>query len=369
MKRLILFFMICLGMTSLLHAQTMDTIKHNGMTRSYMVHVPATYDGESPTPLVVAIHGWQRSPQLMEDHSRLSVKSDSCGFLVVYPKGTGNPLGWNVNESGVDDVGFIDCLLDTLQKDYNIDARRIYVTGFSNGSQLTYRIAHMLANRIAAIAPVAGPMLFSSHTPARAVPVMHFHAKNDNSAPYSGVKPVLNYWINNNDCSTEPDTFFTNAGATGIRWAAQNGDADVIHYVTKIGGHSWPGGKTSWATPSQAISATDLMWDFFSAHTLTETSTEVSSQSSLPENFIMEPNFPNPFNPETRLRYTLPENGPVTLNVYDLLGRHVETLVDEYQSAGQHTVRFNGMDKASGIYLYKITFENDSQTGRMSLVK
>jgi polyhydroxybutyrate depolymerase len=335
-----------------------------------LVHVPSSYSGQSSVSLVIALHGWQQSPTIMETMTGLSSKSDSAGFIVVYPKGTGNPLAWNEAAGGVDDVGFISSLLDTLCVKFQIDSTRIFATGFSNGSNFTYRLAQQLTSRIAAIGAVAGPLLYTQYTPSRPMPIIHFHAKNDGSIVYSKVAPVLNYWINFNGCSTSPDTILKVPGAIGIKWNAISNTADVILYSTDIGGHSWPGGGAYWTTPSTAVSATDLMWDFFVQHPLSANVTSVNSTHPVnPLNTFLFPNYPNPFNPSTTISYVLSSVSHVNLKVFDVLGREVAELANEQKSPGRYTVKWNAEEMSSGIYFYRIQTDNFIDVKRMVLVK
>ena len=94
----------------------------------------------------------------------------------------------------------------------------------------------------------------------------------------------------------------------------------------------------------------------------------------MPEKVALDQNYPNPFNPTTEIRFTLTDPGQVSLQVYDLLGRKVATLVDGELSAAAHTVTWNGRDAAgqpaaSGTYLYRLETEGLSQTRTMTLLK
>jgi hypothetical protein len=91
--------------------------------------------------------------------------------------------------------------------------------------------------------------------------------------------------------------------------------------------------------------------------------------SELPHRFALEPNFPNPFNPSTQIRYQLAEDSPVRLEVYTLTGSLVKVLVDARQSRGAHQVGFNAAGLSSGVYLYRLTTPGFTQTNKMVLVK
>ncbi|MCX6160250.1 MAG: T9SS type A sorting domain-containing protein [Ignavibacteriae bacterium] len=87
-----------------------------------------------------------------------------------------------------------------------------------------------------------------------------------------------------------------------------------------------------------------------------------------PAGFSLQQNYPNPFNPVTRIRYDLPSAGVVRLAVYDVMGREVETLVNERQAAGSYEATFDGSRFASGVYFYRLT-EGFGETKRMTLIK
>lgn len=90
---------------------------------------------------------------------------------------------------------------------------------------------------------------------------------------------------------------------------------------------------------------------------------------NIPKEFNLSQNYPNPFNPLTKINYSVPQNITVTLKVYDILGRLVKTLVNEYQNAGSYIVTFDGSGLASGIYFYKLEAGDFVQSKKMVLVK
>ena len=89
----------------------------------------------------------------------------------------------------------------------------------------------------------------------------------------------------------------------------------------------------------------------------------------LPKRFTLSQNYPNPFNVSTVIRYNLPEPSAVTINIYDILGRKVQTLIDKYQSAGHHQVIWQADEFSSGIYFYKLTAGDFENTKKMVLLK
>ncbi len=87
------------------------------------------------------------------------------------------------------------------------------------------------------------------------------------------------------------------------------------------------------------------------------------------QNFTLHQNYPNPFNPSTNISFVIPVSGPVTIQVYDVKGSLINTLIDKTVSAGEHTVNFDASNLTSGVYLYRIKTSSGSQTRKMTLIK
>ncbi len=172
------------------------TLQVDGRSRSYILLVPPKYDAKQPMPVVLAFHGALTNASIMALSTGLSAKADEAGFLVVYPNGTGKGdlfLFWNSGgfhgpkaEKPPDDVAFVKAILGDLGKVVNIDSKRVYATGISNGGMMCYRFAAELSERIAAIAPISGTMAVEKCRPRRPVPVMHFHGTDDKLVPFNG---------------------------------------------------------------------------------------------------------------------------------------------------------------------------------------
>jgi hypothetical protein len=91
--------------------------------------------------------------------------------------------------------------------------------------------------------------------------------------------------------------------------------------------------------------------------------------SFVPKNYILYQNYPNPFNSITKLRYFVPEAGNISIKIYDILGREIETLVSEYQNAGEYEITFNSNELPSGIYIYVLTSNKITLARKMTLIK
>jgi polyhydroxybutyrate depolymerase len=242
MLKTILISLVAFCIATGLHAQ-MDSVFFDGAYRHYALHFPPQYDGSTPLPLVICLHGGFGSGLQFEEQSTLSEKSDEAGFVAVYPNGTGYLLApnlrfWNAGnccgyaeEQNIDDVGFIEAMIDALVADYAIDATRVYSTGISNGAFMSYRLACELSDKIAAIAPVAGGMLVDECLPSSSVPIIHFQSFLDTSNPYTGgvgdgvgthdnppLDSVFTVWANTNLCTNLADTISVSEEYTHVRW-------------------------------------------------------------------------------------------------------------------------------------------------------
>ncbi len=271
----------------------------DGRKRTYLVHVPKSYDGTKAYPAVLIYHGGGSNAEQMVRFCGLNDKADTAGFIAVYPNGTGRLaklLTWNggnccgyAMRNKVDDVAFTRALLADLAKVGKIDPKRIYATGMSNGAIMAYRLASELSDRIAAIATVAGPMGTRTCRPKRPVPVIHFHGTADEFAPFKGgrgdrglsgtdfysVEHSLRAWIKANGCketpTTEelPDRAKDSTKVVRKTYAGGKGGAEVVLVEIEGGGHTWPGRVSLLKALGKAtrnVSANDLMWQFFQKH-------------------------------------------------------------------------------------------------------
>ena len=99
------------------------------------------------------------------------------------------------------------------------------------------------------------------------------------------------------------------------------------------------------------------------------TAIEQNNFSSIPSDFKLDQNYPNPFNPSTKIKYAIPQLSFITLKVYDILGREIETLVNTEKPAGAYVVKFDGHSLPSGVYFYRIQAGDFVDTKKFILLK
>jgi polyhydroxybutyrate depolymerase len=271
-----------------------------GRGRSYLLHAPRGLDPDQPTPVVLALHGATMNGPLMAWYTGLNDLADRTGFLTVYPNGTGagQELYWNAGDccgpparERVDDVAFLRAVLDDLASVRRIDPRRVFATGISNGAMMAYRLASELSDRVAAVAPVAGTMATETCSPARPIPVIHFHGTLDEYVPFGGgrgaksitgvyhrsVEHSLRCWVRANGCREEPsveelpDRADDGTHVTRLTYAGGKEGSEVVLVKVAGGGHTWPGRPAlarELGRSTDNISANELMWEFFSKHSV-----------------------------------------------------------------------------------------------------
>lgn len=289
------FIVLALGQPALGPGDYTRSVKVDKIERSYIVHVPPTYDPKKPMPVVLVYHGASMNAKAMVYFTDLNKTSDKGNFIAVYPNGTGigNFLTWNCGGQSLnnaDDVAFTRKILDDLESVLAVDKKRVYACGISNGGMMCYRLAAELSERIAAIGSVAGTISIKETQPKRAVPVIHFHGTKDILVPLDGpnkelplvirfqsLDDTIRTWVKCNQCQEKPEVAKLPNVAIDMlpvtRKTYNHGKdgAEVVLYVIEGGGHTWPGMNRHAAFLGEStlnISANDVMWEFFKKHSL-----------------------------------------------------------------------------------------------------
>jgi len=138
----------------------------------------------------------------------------------------------------------------------------------------------------------------------------------------------------------------------------------------QVGDYDTPGWAYNVVAASDDAGNYIYVMDYSSLLVLHQTHTGAfENKIEIPQNFSLSQNYPNPFNAATVIRYTLPEPANVVIEIYDILGRRVKTLISEQQQAGYHQVIWNSQDNSSGIYFYRIQAGDYTETRKMLLLR
>ncbi|MCH9685797.1 MAG: prolyl oligopeptidase family serine peptidase [Deltaproteobacteria bacterium] len=225
----------------------------DGVSRTYDLFVPTSYDPMALAPLVLNFHGLLGSPSQQASFSQFNGIAEGHSMLVAYPAGIGNSFNAGVccgqaSSSGVDDVGFARALVADVASKMCVDPRRVYATGMSNGGHMAHRLACEAADMFAATASVAGVLsLITPCTPSRPVSMLQFHGTADTIVGYNSVPPVMpmmEAWAARNGCSGQPETTFDQGDIQCQTWPSCNGEVEVSLCTIDGGGHCWPGNES-----------------------------------------------------------------------------------------------------------------------------
>lgn len=279
---------------------TLPQVRSSGSGRAWITYVPASYDPAKLTPLVVLLHGRPSNATDMAVISRMNDVADQKGFIVVYPEGLNNE--WNAfydltRQQGVanqDDVAFLKTLTEDLGRDLNIDRRRMFLGGFSNGGFMTIRMACSAADTFAGFASVGAELytvLKDKCRGGRPAPILLMNGTADPSVNYNGIivrsgaddqetrvslgaRDTLSWFVNRNKCS-QAGSMLTHPprgqspGTQAQRFTPNDCQAAVVFWLITGGGHTWPGtdgvmDAEFFGPTNMDIKASAEIWDFFS---------------------------------------------------------------------------------------------------------
>jgi polyhydroxybutyrate depolymerase len=193
----------------------------DGLTRDYTVVAPPDVANRGPLPLFVLMHG----PNVTTSEARQIGNADELardpGAVLVWAEAYQD--GWNAGTcckpattDAIDDIAFIDALVNHIEADYSVDPNRVFIGGDGIGGAMAYRAACELSDRFAAVAVVSGPLL-ADCAPAKPIPVLHIHGTADTLFPYDGggtacdgpcpsVAQTMERWRQADGCTGEPTT-------------------------------------------------------------------------------------------------------------------------------------------------------------------
>jgi polyhydroxybutyrate depolymerase len=247
-----------------LRGNSSASLTHGGRTRTYEVHVPSSYDGRTPVPLVIDIHGLTSTAGAQASMSGWRAKADREGFIIVHPQGISN--SWNggrlccgtAQSTGVDDVGFMRAIVDRFKANECVDGKRVYATGLSNGGAMSHRLACEAADVFAATAPVSMGNGTIPCNPSRPISVVMFRGTTDALVSYNGgifpsAQADFDQWKNLNGCTGNPETVRGDCR----RYSSCRGGVNVQLCTVRAGHVLYSSASL------QGMSVPDTTWDIF----------------------------------------------------------------------------------------------------------
>lgn len=365
-----------------------DTLVSGDSTRTYLLYVPAAYDGSEEWPLVINYHGFTNSSDFQMALTEMNAVADTGQFLVAYPQGllVSNPFtgqiapGWNLGGdlSPNDDITFTSDLIDQIAAQYAVDPARVYATGWSMGGNMSYDVTFYLSDRIAGFAPVGGQMTeaqIDTLTADRPIPMLQMHGTADPIVPFNGaVFPdgtdsfdlatrTAMYWAEMNGCSTMADTTqFADVDTTDqstvtlYSYGDCEAGTEVLFYEITGGGHTWSGGAPlpDFLGPvNRDIHASSEIWNFFNRHLLPDLAVNTTPVSNLP-NFSWQL-YPNPFREQLMIDLRLDNQDFVEVRLLNLLGQTLYTIPGQILPAGAQQLMIRPSSTLpDGMYLVEI---------------
>ncbi len=217
-------FLLALALSCFSYAQqTNESVNIGATNRTYVQYLPTGFNPSTESlPVVFCLHGIGDVSTNMANIGFNQI-GDTARFISVYPQGLTNSFGqtsWangTLLASTANDIDFFHEMINDMILNHNADPTRIYVSGFSMGSIMAYKLACELNNRVAAIGTMSGTMSTDDITncvPTYVTPVIHFHGTMDGTIPYDAgalpslslVPETLNFWINAHGCATTADS-------------------------------------------------------------------------------------------------------------------------------------------------------------------
>jgi polyhydroxybutyrate depolymerase len=365
----------------------------NGEVRKYTLYVPASYDPVAGAPLIVSIHGYRQLVTSYRNLMDLDSIADAEGFMVLYPYGDTcylpiNPMpgclqgvgfGWNIPgfiNGWHDDAQFVEQCVDSAIASHNVDEKRIYAVGLSNGGMLATKLAETMNDRLAGVVSVIGHI---GTAPSNKIPYMAIMATEDPIYDVDGVpgqlpswNNIISDWASANSCSNSftsiwlPDVVPSDSCTVEVQQYDNCGEPRGELRVMKIhGGGHIPPGATNFFPSSHPCAAlgngvldfnpAEVAWDFLEPHSLDDMVSidhEVSSAVKV---------YPNPFADELRFEIDGLQ-GMYKLVIRDLSGKEVTTFTGD---EGEKLLIVNTSILRAGLYIYEFQTGSEMKYGKL----
>jgi polyhydroxybutyrate depolymerase len=350
--------LLLLIISCFVYSQTGQTtefrLEYDEYNYRYLMHLPVNYSIDQTWPLVIVLHGTNGTPESVSTKGFTQL-ADEKAFIVVYPKS--RAYTWNIlipdfdpSIYNNDDAGFIAALIDTLVMNYQVDSKRVYLAGVSQGGFMAFCTAYKYPSKITAIGALAGRSVDNIYTYNQPLPFIYFHAIDDNIVPIiaygsqwgvtiPNVDDMITSFIQLNQCTEPPEIILDANGILGRIWHAPETAADIVYYRLNSGGHSW------FNEQNNNLNATKLIWEFFATHPIVSNNIIINEEKVNQAKLSIHGNI---------IQYVINSQEDVTISVFDILGKEMMRKIIQNQPAGTYEITY---EKKRNIGLYIVTLE------------
>jgi len=363
-KKLFFFLLVSAVSLNLAAQWTTDTLVFGSLNRTYMRYVPPSYNPANPSSLVITLHGLGDN---MTNFSELGFNyiADTANIIVICPQAVSDAFAgtaWNSGagamgyypNSAIDDVGFINALVDTAKANYSIDSTKVYLCGFSMGGFMTERMALESNSKFAAFASMSGTIGsgITVFNPGHPVRIAHFHGTSDQTVAFAGnsygidADSLINFWVLNNGGSFAHDSIqylnAVNDNITVDRFKYTTGNPDNEVWFFRMNGAD----HTVLYKPTNDITEIYEIWLFF--RNIIDPTAGITTTNSEKTNIQIYPSPATDF-----INVVLPKTSEkLQVELFTVLGARVysEQIQDSF-----HHISLNKGKFGTGIYLLRVS--------------
>lgn len=384
MQKLLITILFLYLYFPLFSQMTTYNFNFEGNERAFNVYLPKAYSEKSEAlPVVFFLHGMGGD---MSNFSGLSYKAEAENYIMVVPQAVKDPktgASWSAGEisikgstykpnSTINDVGFINSLLDTVSTWYKINEEKVYVAGFSLGGFMTNKLACELGNKITAIASVSGTMskkLLSNCNPKNIIPSLQIHSTTDDVISYKGLNSNIGaeeltaFWMKNNLAEKTIDTLNISNnvkdGFSALKFTYKGNNSENETILYRLAG---PLHNESWYTISSKndFDAINVIWDFFKSHTKIFNQKNKDKKTFVSENIydVKIDVYPNPATELITLNFT----NKIKISSVSITNTLGKTIHKKFFEEAVNDVTFDIRNEFQGIYFFQIEDDNGNKT-------
>ena len=250
--------------TDLILGDSEKCLTNGGLERCWDIYVPQGINSSDQVPLLIDLHGFNNDPSKQRQTSKFDSLADKENFIVVWPEGIDK--SWNAGEAccgeavkqEVNDVEFLQKVIETTTLEYPVDQNRVYVSGLSNGCAMTQRLAMEASLQVSAVACMAHFLISPESSSYSPTPIMQLHGSADNVVAYTKAPENFRKWKEFNNCKGEPEETWRD-GESFTQTYTDCDDSSQVAFTSIDGG-----GHGLYKDVNTEVDTTAIAWEFLS---------------------------------------------------------------------------------------------------------